>query len=110
MADLLMRSHDVDIARAMGLVVPREARPKQQLSTREQEVYELMIQGRTNQEIARTLFISESTVKVHVRHIFEKLGVHSRAEAARMALSDDVLAESLSEAEGSRRGGSEGRN
>ena len=90
MADLLMRSQDVDIARAMGLVVPREARPRQQLSRREHEVYELMNQGRTNQEIARTLFISESTAKVHVRHIFEKLGVHSRAEAARMAFSDDT--------------------
>ena len=40
-------------------------------------------EGRSNREIAKTLFISESTAKVHVRHIFEKLGVHTRAEAAR---------------------------
>ena len=84
-ADLLMRSHDVDIARAVGLTIPRERRPRQRLSPREQEVYDLIAQGRTNLEIARTLFISESTTKVHVRHIFEKLGVRSRAEAARMA-------------------------
>ena len=48
----------------------------------EREVLELLVAGRSNPEIARTLFISESTAKVHVRHIFDKLGVNSRAEAA----------------------------
>ncbi len=86
---LLSKSRDFDIARAAGLTVPRELRPRQRLSARELEVYELLIQGRANHEIAKTLFISASTAKVHVRHIFEKLGVHSRAEAARMAGLDD---------------------
>ena len=75
-------SRDVDIGRAAGLDIPRELRRSDGLSQREYEVYELLIQGRSNPEIARTLFISESTTKVHVRHIYEKLGVHSRAEAA----------------------------
>jgi DNA-binding NarL/FixJ family response regulator len=75
-------SHDMDIARRIGLSIPRELRRTTGLTAREEEILDLIRAGRTNGEIARTLFISESTVKVHVRHIFEKLGVHSRAEAA----------------------------
>jgi len=62
--------------------MPRELRRSETLSPREREVHELVAQGRSNREIAKTLFISESTVKVHVRHILEKLGVHTRTEAA----------------------------
>ncbi|MDQ3067616.1 MAG: LuxR C-terminal-related transcriptional regulator [Actinomycetota bacterium] len=53
-----------------------------QLSRREKEVLALVAQGMSNPEIGATLFISPTTVKVHIRHIFEKLGVKSRAEAA----------------------------
>jgi len=62
--------------------MPREHARNVGLSQREREVLELVVAGRTNGEIARTLFISQSTAKVHIRHIFEKLGVHTRAEAA----------------------------
>jgi DNA-binding NarL/FixJ family response regulator len=79
---ILAASRDIDIGRAAGLDMPRELRRSEGLSRRERDVYELLVQGRTNREIARTLFISESTAKVHVRHIYEKLQVHSRAEAA----------------------------
>ena len=52
------------------------------LTDREEEVLDLLRQGMSNREIAQTLWIAQSTAKVHVRHIFEKLGVRSRTEAA----------------------------
>ena len=52
------------------------------LTRREQEVLQLVRQGLTNEEIARALWVSLSTVKVHMRHIFAKLGVRSRTQAA----------------------------
>lgn len=82
-------SNDTDIARVSGFQIPRKMRPQGRLSQREVEVSELMTQGLTNREIAKTLFISESTTKVHVKHILEKLGVRSRTEAVRALLEAD---------------------
>jgi ATP/maltotriose-dependent transcriptional regulator MalT len=53
-----------------------------QLSRRESEVLALVATGLSNSSIAQELYISEATVKVHMRHIFEKLGVRSRTQAA----------------------------
>lgn len=83
LAAILSESRDVALARTAGLQLPRSARHAGGLSPRELEVYELIVQGRTNREISQTLFIAESTTKVHVRHIFEKLGVRSRVDAVR---------------------------
>jgi DNA-binding CsgD family transcriptional regulator len=78
---LLRVSEDVALAR-QARIRPKSARPPDALlSARELEVLGLVTQGLRNREIAKALFVAESTVKVHVRHILEKLGVRSRAEA-----------------------------
>jgi len=66
----------------------RMSRP--QLSDREREVLQVMSQGKTNQEIADELFISESTVKFHVNNILSKLGVNDRTQAVLMAIKRGV--------------------
>jgi LuxR family maltose regulon positive regulatory protein len=81
---LLLNANDTAIARRAGASLPRIAGQPLGLSDREQEVCELLAQGRTNQEIAAMLFISVSTTKVHVKHILEKLGARSRVEAGRI--------------------------
>jgi DNA-binding NarL/FixJ family response regulator len=63
------------------------------LTTREVEVLRLVVQGQTNQQIARNLVISVSTVKRHIRHISAKLGVSDRVQAAVRAVELGVLEE-----------------
>ena len=58
---------------------------------RELEVLKLVARGRANKDIARELFISENTVKNHVRNILEKLQLHSRMEAAMYAFREKIL-------------------
>ena len=53
-----------------------------QLTEREREILQLLAEGSTNKAIARTLGISNDTVKQHVRHILNKLNLSSRVEAA----------------------------
>jgi DNA-binding CsgD family transcriptional regulator len=86
---LLSVSANPSLAGRLGLQVPRPARRAGALTARESEVHELLAQGLTNEEIAKLLYISLSTTKVHVKHIYEKLGVRSRLEAAR-ALRHDI--------------------
>ncbi len=56
--------------------------PASELSEREREVLVLVAEGLTNAQIAEQLSVSESTVKFHLQHVFEKLGVTNRTEAA----------------------------
>ncbi|MGI9181456.1 MAG: response regulator transcription factor [Longimicrobiaceae bacterium] len=56
------------------------------LSKKEACIVRLLIEGRTNREMARALFLSTHTVRHHTMHIFQKLAVHSRTEVAAMVL------------------------
>ena len=76
-----------------GKVIPM-ARQKSQISERltprEKEVWQLLSNGASNAEISKKLYVSESTVKFHIRNIFHKLGVKNRVEAARVAFHSIV--------------------
>jgi len=62
-----------------------------QISEREREILSLVAMGATNQEIAHQLHISINTVKVHLRNIFEKIGVASRTEATVYAIRQGLV-------------------
>jgi LuxR family maltose regulon positive regulatory protein len=88
-SEVLARSNDFRLARTYGLdVKDSPLGPRSRLTGREAEVANLVAQGHTNQEIAERLFISVSTVKVHMRHIFEKLNARTRAEIAGRMMAD----------------------
>jgi len=69
----------------------RQQVPSPRLTDRELEVLKLVAQGLNNREIAKRLFISENTVKNHVRNILEKLQLHSRMEAVMYAVREKLL-------------------
>jgi DNA-binding NarL/FixJ family response regulator len=69
----------------------RQQVPTPKLTDRELEVLKLVAQGLNNREIAKRLFISENTVKNHVRNILEKLQLHSRMEAVMYAVREKLL-------------------
>ena len=79
---LYVKSNDLGLARRAGFRTRATRGPGKLLTPREFEVLGLIVQGMRTNEIAAALFISPSTTKVHVRHVFEKLGVRTRAEAA----------------------------
>jgi LuxR family transcriptional regulator, maltose regulon positive regulatory protein len=78
---LIRRVADDDLARAIGYPIS-DVDPRSRLTPREREVFQLLRQGLTNRQIAKLLFIEESTVKVHTHHIYDKLGTRSRTALA----------------------------
>lgn len=73
-----------DLAGAMQRRMSQPAGPK--LSPREKEVLDLLVDGLAIAQIARRLYISESTAKTHVANIYEKLGAGNRAQAVMAAV------------------------
>ncbi len=69
----------------------RPQMPAPRLTEREMEVLKLVAQGMNNRDIAKELFISENTVKNHIRNILEKLHLHSRMEAVVYAVREKLL-------------------
>src|ERR671915_585945 len=69
----------------------RPQMPAPKLTDREMEVLRLVAQGLNNRDIAKQLFISENTVKNHIRNILEKLHLHSRMEAVVYAVREKMI-------------------
>ncbi len=74
-------------ARLLGRV--RAGRPT--LSPRETEILGLLAEGLANRQISKRLFISEATVKTHLVHIYDKLGVDSRTAAIASGLTSGLI-------------------
>ena len=92
-APVLRSARDARLAAQYGIELPAGAAssplPDEMLSRREREVLQLAADGLSNKEISKKLFISEVTVKLHLRHIYRKLGVRNRTEASRYSVSSD---------------------
>ncbi|WP_341746652.1 response regulator transcription factor [Dermatophilus congolensis] len=72
-------------------LVARMAKPTAQLSVREREVLGLVAEGAGNDAIAAALFLSKATVKTHLAHIYDKLGVKSRTAAVAAARRQGLI-------------------
>jgi len=77
--------------RVADRLMQRARRPAEELSGREIELLQEMARGASNREIARSLYISEATVKTHLIHVFKKLDVEDRIAAVTAALEKGVI-------------------
>mgnify|MGYP001040315190 CR=1 FL=1 len=97
-ADAVRKAHadgvalSPDVTRLLVESLTEAGRPQSyDLTWREQEVLALLVKGFSNPAIASKLDIKTSTVKTHIGHIFSKLGVSSRVEAATVAVEHNLL-------------------
>lgn len=74
-----------------ALLMRRASSPDPRMTEREVEVLELLADGLGNRDLARTLFVSEATVKSHLSHIYGKLGVDTRAGAVAAAIEQRII-------------------
>jgi NarL family two-component system response regulator LiaR len=83
----------IDSAAAQALVASADesSSPRDDLTKREREILVLLIDGKTNKEIAGQLSLSEGTVRFHVSNILSKMGASNRTEAVSMALQQGMV-------------------
>lgn len=79
---IVARADDRHLASSVGVDALDAIDPVSTLSAREREVYDLLCIGLSNADIAKRLFIEPSTVKAHVHHVFDKVGIRSRTALA----------------------------
>lgn len=73
------------------VLAPSEPRHAPDLTRREQEILQLVAEGRSNADVARLLWVTEQTVKFHLANVYRKLGVKNRTQAARWAHEHGLL-------------------
>jgi DNA-binding NarL/FixJ family response regulator len=79
------------LAPPLAAKLMRQVRSNDQLTPRELEVLALVSRGMSNGDIAKELFIGEATVKTHLLHVFDKLGVSDRTAAVTTAMRAGIL-------------------
>jgi NarL family two-component system response regulator LiaR len=79
-----------EAAQVLIQTVSEPSQPGSDMTAREREILALMVEGRSNNEIAESILVSHSTVKFHVSNILSKLGVSSRTEAVAFAIRHDL--------------------
>jgi len=94
---MLLKSHTYllvysDMAKSQQSSIISRVNPLDPLTGREQDVLQLLLSGKTNKDIAAELIISENTVKTHVRNIYSKYDVSSRAELISTLLKNQIRA------------------
>lgn len=76
------RAGDDDLADRLGLKTSERLDPRESLSPRQREIHDLLVEGLSDRDIAKRLFISLTTVKAHVHHVYDKTGIRSRTALA----------------------------
>lgn len=97
-----MYGHASDLFRTArnSQVAPSKARSQRRITPRELEVLALVADGYSTKEIARALWITDETVRTHVRRLLERLGARTRAQAVAIAYRDGLWAENDERAAG----------
>jgi DNA-binding NarL/FixJ family response regulator len=86
--------HSVYLPNGLALeliATPPETRNDEGLTPREREVLHLVAEGRSNADVAKRLWVTERTVKVHLSNVYRKIGVSNRTEASRWAAVSGLL-------------------